>query len=353
MPKIIKVYLELTFLCNLKCKFCYVWDMQSLENRSFHQLDTNDQQKLVSYLHQIFFEQENDFVYDVDILWWEPTLSENLLFTVTYIYTHFKVRRFTLTSNGTTLVPESINKLSLAWIKEFRISLHWTEKIHNNLVWKNVFSRVIQSIQYLKERNISYTLIYVVNRSNYKDIIPLIQYLHSYSLLPWWIFFEFVEFSWYALGNEEDLALIYTKDIAISFNSSLNFLVNNFPQIWLVVTNFPKCILHIQYHTFIDDNYSQERRYELYKKWLARKSLFWFSFREQRSIIANHFRQGFSINFQNKIDSQFIPDECSVCKYRNNCYLLVKETILYDYLQKPFLRRKSYFEINKKQVPWI
>lgn len=349
MSKIIKVYIELTFKCNLKCKFCYVWEMQEEENYKHHLLDVGDD-FLYQNIDAIF--HEGKYTYDVDILGWESTLNKNIIKILSYITTRNSIRRLTLTTNATFLSQQLLTELKNSGVDEFRVSLHWLESTHNAIVWRDVFQKVIHSLGIFKELFIPYTLVFVVNNINKFDILPLIEFLDSKKILPEWLFFEFVEFSWYAHRNISELNLVYDKAFVVYFNKTLHSIQIQYPRLGFIVTNYPKCVLDVDFHSIIDDGYFDSHRYELYYPYLARKSLFWFSFNEQRELIKKNIERGYKINFQKKLQDEFIPDECFTCKYNKNCYLLSKETILHEYLQKDFLKRKQYFEINKKILPW-
>lgn len=346
---IIKIYLEPTFKCNLHCKFCYVGEMQ--EKHTQHLFEVQDRQQLIENIDKVFVE-EGSPTYDIDILWWEPNLNANLNFIVSYISRHYKTRRFTITSNATLYTQKKIQDLQTSWITEFRISLHWMEQTHNALVWKDVFLRVLESIGYLKTLKIEYTLIYVINQKNLEDILPLLDLLAHKNLLPGGIFFEFVEFSGYALQHIDDLNIIYTQKVTQSVNKVFSTIQKIYPSVWMAFTNIPRCILDTQFHEAIDDSIWEKERYEMYIPNVARKSFFGFSALEERALVKSNLKKGYKVNFQSKIDAAYIPETCSTCQYNKWCYLLRKETILFEYLWEEFLKRKHYFEINKKMSPW-
>ena len=344
MP-IIKIYLELTFKCNLKCKFCYVWDMQNEKHEYFDIKNLTDIKKNID---KIFIDWK-EHTYHVDILWWESLLNPFFFEIVWYISNKNNIARFTLTSNTTLLSDSVISKIKESAINELRISIHWLEKTHNHIVGWNVFSNVINSLFLLKKYNINYTLIYVYNNLNKNELLDLLLFLNKEGISPCSIFIEFIEFSWYALNNIDELNLVYNNNLKKDVSSLLRE-IKKISNINPAISNFPKCMLPINYHDYIDDNYSEWHRYELYYPWLARKSLFWFSNDNQRKIIKNNLINGYKINFQKKLDIKYIPNNCNMCEFKDNCYLLTKESILYDYLWKEFLKRKHYFEINNEIV---
>lgn len=347
---IIKVYLEPTFKCNLHCKFCYVGEMQEQHTKQ-HVFEEQDIEQLKKNIDTVFLEEGNP-TYDIDILWWEPNLNKNLNFIISYISRQYHTRRFTITSNATLYTQQKIQELQASWITEFRVSLHWLEQTHNSLVWSDVFSRVLESIRYLKDAKIAYTLIYVINQKNLEDILPLLDLLAGKDILPGGIFFEFVEFSGYALQHIQDLNIIYTKEVTQKLNSVFTEIWKIYPSVGMAFTNIPKCVLDTQFHKEIDDSIWDKERYEMYIPNVVRKSFFGFTSLEERALVKSNLKKGYKINFQSKIDPVYIPEACNTCEFNKWCYLLRKETILFEYLWEEFLKRKHYFEINKKISPW-
>lgn len=347
---IIKIYLEPTFKCNLHCKFCYVGEMQE-QYTTQHLFEVEDKEQLIKNIDKIFPE-EGEFTYDIDILWWEPNLNKNLNFIISHISRQYNTRRFTITSNATLYTQQKIKDLQASWITEFRISLHWTEQTHNSLVWSDVFSKVLESIGYLKNLKIPYTLIYVINQKNLEDILPLLDLLSHKNLLPGGIFFEFVEFSGYALQHIQDLNIVYSKEVTEKVNTIFSTIQKIYPTMGMAFTNIPKCVLDTQFHKEIDDSIWDKERYEMYIPNVVRKSFFGFSSLEERALVKSNLKNGYKVNFQSKIDAAYIPETCHTCEFNKWCYLLRKETILFEYLWEEFLKRKHYFEINKKMAPW-
>ena len=348
--QIVKVYFELTFLCNLKCKFCYAGDMQNPLYQSKHILSSWSFEQTKKDLDIIFCDGKN-VVYDVDILWGESLLNRFFFDAISYISKNYSIRRFTLTTNATLINQNIIQKLKNSPINEVRVSLHGLEATHNMLVGKEVFQKVVHNLDIFKDSNIRYTLIYVYNNVNRNQIVDLLIFLEDRKILPESIFIEFVEFSGFALDHISELNLIYDKNLRDEFDTVLRTLKKILP-INISLSNFPKCMLSSDFHHYIDDWYSESHRYELYYPRLARKSLFGFSYQQQRDIIKSNFERGYKINFQKLLDRDYIPGICDTCKYKKNCYLLTKESILYDYLGYDFLKRKSYFEINPKNILW-
>jgi MoaA/NifB/PqqE/SkfB family radical SAM enzyme len=344
MSKIIKVYFELSFRCNLKCKFCYAWDIQNKENIWLNYFDFKSKYETINYIKKIFC--DDWYLYDIDILWWESLLNKDFIDLIFYITNNFNIRNINLTTNATLLNKELILSLLKVWITHFRVSLHWLEIKHNYLVWKDVFNKVIESLIILSELKCNIIIIFVYNNINKSDLLELIIFLKNNKIKYWDLFIEFVEFSWFWLKNIKELNLLYNRKLKKYFNKQLNYIIKINSFLNIAISNFPKCMLDDEFHKCIDDNFNQTDNFGLYFPLLTRKTFqsFW---REELNIIINsNIEKWYKKSCQLRIDKKFIQDKCITCEYNKNCYLLITENILYDYLWLETHKRKHYFEIN-------
>lgn len=341
---IVKIYIELSYRCNLKCKFCYAWDIQNISNFKVNYFDFKSEEEIILNLNKIFIDK--DFIYDIDILWWESYLNNKIFFIISYIRNNFKVKNISLTTNWTLLNKNSILKLKESWISEFRISLHWLKKIHNFLVWKDVFDLVIKNLKYLSINNINFTLIFVYNNINKGEILNLILFLKKNFINIKKIFIEFVEISWFWLENIDILNILYNEKQSILFNKQLKYISEIFPDISIAISNYPKCKLNKVYHEIIDEVSTDNSWTVFYYPRLVRKLYKWFSEDQIKEISKKHFKLWYKIYYRKKIDIKYIINKCYECSFNKECFLLDEETILFDYLKFNFNKRLSYFQIN-------
>lgn len=133
--KIFKVFFELTYACNLKCKHCYLGD----DVNSFKTKVTLDNAK------QVLDQLKDAGVVEVTFTGGECTCHPNFYEIVEYACNKGFI--VTILSNGTLMDTNLANKLVDLPISNVRISLYGLENYHDNFVGvKGAFQRSVDAL---------------------------------------------------------------------------------------------------------------------------------------------------------------------------------------------------------------
>lgn len=153
----LKLFLEITWKCNLTCKWCYV------PNFSDH-----DKNPSLEDLKMIVDTASKSWVISMQLLWWEPTTVSFLPELCEYIRS--KNIRLEMVSNGFSLSQELIDNIKW-YINYCVISIDGWEEIHN--AWRGnpkSFEKAKQSFYNLKNAWVNVEILMTVNKSNIYDI---------------------------------------------------------------------------------------------------------------------------------------------------------------------------------------
>ena len=170
--KIFKVFLELTYNCNLNCKHCYLGtDL----NTELKHLTLEKAKEILDYLEKFEI---------VDLC-----LTGGELFTNPDAYEIIKYaseKNFltTILTNGTLLTIDMIDKLVKLPLSQIRISLYGMKDFHNSFVGlSNAFDLSVQALKYMNKIEPGLGVaVSVITKDNFKELISLGSYLKEYNL---------------------------------------------------------------------------------------------------------------------------------------------------------------------------
>ena len=167
-----KVFLELTYNCNLRCPHCYI------------QKDLNKREKFrdKKEILNLIDEMEKQGVVELNITGGEATLHPDFLEIIRYATS--KNMLVTLLTNGQNLYDKSyIDELKDCPLFEVRISLYGNQSYHNKFVGKSdAFEKSIWALKELRKTKGIGTGTYIVTNENYMYVDELTEMLNRYNI---------------------------------------------------------------------------------------------------------------------------------------------------------------------------
>lgn len=151
----LKLFFEITRVCNLKCKWCYIPDMKG---------DSAD----MAQIQRVVDDAAACQVLSIQLLWGEPTLHWDFIEICRYIKS--KGISVEAVTNGVRVTKEYA--LKLQWVIDFMgISIDWLEKTHNAFRGSDKsHEKAVSAFHNLQEAGINTEIMMTVNRLNIWDI---------------------------------------------------------------------------------------------------------------------------------------------------------------------------------------
>lgn len=151
----LKLFFEITRVCNLKCKGCYI------PNMIWDSINMNQIQKIVD-------DASACQVLSIQLLWGEPTLHADFIDICRYIKS--KGISVETVTNGVRITKDYAERLR--WLISYiGISIDWLEKTHNSFRGSNKsYEKAVNAFYYLNEVGINTEILMTVNRLNIWDI---------------------------------------------------------------------------------------------------------------------------------------------------------------------------------------
>jgi len=171
------ISLEITGMCNLQCKHCYMDSKQ----QSSSDLTTEEWKIFINQINKYFGNKIN-----IGITGGEPLIRSDLL----EIIKHAKKLGFNvnLTSNG-TLLNDGLIKALKENIFGLSISIDGLIGSHNYLRQSDVFAQTLENIKLCKKYNIEYLIIKTaVYKKNINELEDLYKIIKDIGIAEWHIF---------------------------------------------------------------------------------------------------------------------------------------------------------------------
>lgn len=151
----LKIFFEITRVCNLRCKGCYIPDMNG-DNMNIDNILT------------VIDDAWDCWVLSIQLLWWEPTLHPYFIDICKYIKS--KWISVEAVSNWIRLDKEYVKKL-VGIVDYLAISIDWTEETHNNFRGSSSsYSNAINGFRNLVDAWINTEVLMTINKLNILDI---------------------------------------------------------------------------------------------------------------------------------------------------------------------------------------
>ena len=159
--------LELTQICNLKCKHCYNFDRQSSAATKASHLPVSLAKKAIEGLYELG-------ALSLALTGGEPLLYPDLNEVITLaMENHFHIR---IKSNATLITKERSQELSQLGVKEFDVSLYGiNEQQYIDFTGKRGFNKTLEGVKYLKDEGITVNLGIILHRHNVESLAEFIE----------------------------------------------------------------------------------------------------------------------------------------------------------------------------------
>lgn len=151
--------------CNQRCYFCYFAQHIADRNDPLHQFMTIDKAKSICRTLRYFYGNTS-----IDIQGGEPTIFGDILEIIRYCR---EIGLYpTLITNGLVLAkPGVLEKYREAGVRDFLVSLHGFQDIHDEVVGVNgAYGKIVSAIERMRELNIPFRF----NCTMSKPVIPII-----------------------------------------------------------------------------------------------------------------------------------------------------------------------------------
>lgn len=148
-----RVFFELTYKCNLKCKHCMVVEDRNKQELTYEQI--------CRIIDQI---AEFGCLY-INFTGGEPLVRKEF-FEITS-YAKMKKLAFTIQTNGTLITSQVADKIAALFPLQVSISLLGTRNIHDRIVGiAGSYKRTIEAVKLLRERKVRVCITTVIMRQN-------------------------------------------------------------------------------------------------------------------------------------------------------------------------------------------
>lgn len=163
----IRIYVETTRACNLRCRHCF----NASESRDPDEMSTDELFKALEGI-------QGDNVFDVRFSGGEFTMHPDWY----EILQKAKDLGFgvSINTNGVYKDPSIINKLSSLDLEQIVLSIDGTQKHHDQIRGKGSFNQTFQSLRQLRERGAVLRTNTVLNRKSVSDMEEVIQTVGPY-----------------------------------------------------------------------------------------------------------------------------------------------------------------------------
>ncbi len=171
--KIPHISLEVTSVCNLKCKYCYnIW--KAPDNGDFKQF--NSYSKAKKTLKRIFKIAD---VNHITFTGGEPFLSER--FSELVLYARMKKKSVAVISNGNSANKRAYEQMVSLGVELFELPVHSPDPIAHDYMTniKGSWKKSVNSIKELISLNANVVAVIVITKANYKQIAETLIFIKS------------------------------------------------------------------------------------------------------------------------------------------------------------------------------
>ncbi len=171
--KLNHVAIEVTSVCNLKCKYCYnIWKAPGTNDFS----DFNSYKQAKKTLKQLFKVAD---VKNITFTGGEPLLAER--FPELVLYTRMKKKVVTVITNGSGGTENNYKQLIDIGVGLFELPIHsYNTKVHDYLTEiKGSWQKSVDSVKFLKQSGAKAVVVIVITKANYKTIGKTLEFIKS------------------------------------------------------------------------------------------------------------------------------------------------------------------------------
>ncbi|MBS4535686.1 PqqD family peptide modification chaperone [Clostridium sp. D2Q-14] len=168
LSKPYKVFLELTYNCNLKCEHCY------LGKETYMSPEFMDYETALRVIDELV---ENELV-ELVITGGEALLHPQLFEILEYACENELI--VTLLTNGTIISDEKIESLKKLNLYDIRISIYGMEEFHDSFVkMKGAFKKSVKALKELRKNFKIGTAVCILSKDNYEHSKELELYMNN------------------------------------------------------------------------------------------------------------------------------------------------------------------------------
>lgn len=171
--KLNHISLEVTSICNLRCKYCYnTWKAPGVEDfKAF-----NSYKQARKTLKRLFKIAD---INNVTFTGGEPFLAER--FSELVLYTRLKRKNVTIISNGNAAKEGDYQQMLDFQVGLFELPIHSAKpEIHDYLTEiPGSWQKSVNSIKFLKSKNAELVVVIVITKANYKDIDKTLEFIND------------------------------------------------------------------------------------------------------------------------------------------------------------------------------
>lgn len=243
--------ISLLYKCNVKCEFCFEWDLR------YKYKDKILPEKVYDLLKEWYLNDKRFVIFT----WGEPTLDNNLLKYIEYA----KMIWFTLIRVHTNWFKfkdyNYLLSLYKAWLWGITISIHWYDRVHDLISGVSWSFQIIliALINFEKIKKLDSTFIIdtntVICKKNYKFLIQLFLFLKKFSIKR--IMFTY--------PYDSNLNVNKLSNIIVSYDELKKYLnlflvevkkskINDF-----VLESIPFCMIDKKYYSYIEKNFKTSK----------------------------------------------------------------------------------------------
>lgn len=161
-----RIDLNVGFMCNANCTFCYYHHSHTKKVPSFEELKNK-----LNLAKKLGMES-------VEFTGGEPTMRENIFELVAYAR-QIGFKRMCMISNGILFKDKTfVEKAEVSGLEEIKLSIHSSKaKIHNSMTGLNSFKHVMAGIKNLKRTNLKIKTNTIISSLNYKSLPETARFL--------------------------------------------------------------------------------------------------------------------------------------------------------------------------------
>lgn len=169
------VVLEITRRCNLACDHCYI----NANSAVFNELSLQEIKRLIDELSEMK-------VFVLGLIGGEPLVRSDIYNILDYA--RQKGIATTMSTNGTLLKDDLVDKLKRVQISEVSVSLDGLAEYHNRLRGKLCFSEVVNGIRSLKAKGLYTIVSSCVTPQNIESLEDFYQFISELNVDSWRLF---------------------------------------------------------------------------------------------------------------------------------------------------------------------
>lgn len=259
----------LGYACNLKCWFCYQWDLRYTYNKNINFWD------VIELLTDGFHNWKKFVIFS----WWEPTLDKNLPKYISIAkkiwYEHIKVHTnwYKFAENNYLI------DLFERWLNSVTLSIHWYNEVQDEISlykwnFRFLFKALINFYRLKEKNNFIVDTNTVIDIKNHDTLLILLKFLNKFWI--WRIMYTYPYNIWFDDNKLKDILISYEK--LIPYIEELLIFVTENKLTDFVLETIPYCLIKEKNWDNIEKNYKTDKS-TYYIDWHKDKKLQYYTWK--------------------------------------------------------------------------